>query len=117
MRYQVLPRDRWNELSQIYKDMGGIPPISDLYAQLAVAIEDEKIVGNSSLQSVLCIEATRVDPDYSGKVGFRNLHKCLLATQPKGNHYFAFAINEKMEKICEYVGLERLDWKVFRGIS
>lgn len=117
MNYQLLPREEWEKLVPIYKSMGGVAPIEDLYARVVVATEDDKIVANSSLQSVLCIEATRVDPAYSGKVGFRAMHKTLVSSLPKGSHYFAFAIDHKMERICEFVHLEPLSWKVYRGIT
>lgn len=117
IHYSLLPRDQWEKLVPIYQGMGGYPPIEDLYARVAVAEDNGHIVGNSSFQSVLCIEATRIDPQYSGKVGFRSLHKCLKDSMPKGVHYFAFAIDDKMQRICEYVKLEPMSWKVYRGIT
>lgn len=117
MNYSLLPREQWNRLIPIYKEMGGVPPLEDFYARVVVAEEDGKIVGNSSLQSVLCIEATRVDEKYSGKVGFRSLHRELIGSLPPGVPYFAFAINPKMQRICEYVHMEPMDWKIYKGVS
>jgi hypothetical protein len=117
MNYRLLPREEWDKLVPIYKSMGGVAPIEDLYARVVVAEENENILANSSLQSVLCIEATRVDPNYSGKVGFRAMHKTLIGSLPQGITYFAFAINPKMERICEFVHMKKLDWKVFTGVS
>jgi hypothetical protein len=117
MNYRILPREEWDRMKPIYKDMGGIPPLEDVYARIVVATEDDKIVGNSSLQTILCIEATRVEPAYSGKVGFRSMHKTLIESLPKGMPYFAFAIDDKMQKICEFVHMKKTDWVVYQGVS
>jgi hypothetical protein len=117
MNYRILPREEWDKLTPIYASMGGVAPTQDVYARVVVATDEERIVGNSSLQTVLCIEATRIDPAYSGRVGFRAMHKTLIASLPHGMPYFAFAIDQKMARICEFVHMKKTDWTVYQGVS
>lgn len=114
MNYALLPREHWNRVEWIYGQYGSKAPVDDPFAQIAVALDADKIVGLMALQSVRHLEGLWTAPAHSGLVNYRALQARLKETIP-GAEFFAFAPTHTVARICEFTHMKAEPWKVYRG--
>jgi hypothetical protein len=115
MNYQLLPKLEWHKVAPIWAEYNTLPPVNDPYALLSVALDGERIAGCVAMQALLHLEGVWVNPEYSGKVGFRRLMKPLTEALPKNVDYYALTPRPEISRLCEYVAMEKKDWAVYKG--
>ena len=84
---------------------------------IAAAINDEgKVVGFHVVQLCPHAEPKWTDPEYRGKVSWRELQKLIESLFASGTpgQYFTFVDNDRMAKLCKRGGMEELPMRIFR---
>ncbi len=112
--YRWLKKEEWGRIAAIFHEHGVEPPSEDI-SIVAVAEENGQIVGLLPLQLVAHAEPLWIAEGHRGKVSWKRLLGMIDAgirsTVPQ---YFVFAADDKIARMAEIVGLERLSWVVFR---
>lgn len=111
MRYELLPVERWDQLTHL------IPPEklpAPTHAVAAVALSDnDEIMGVLFLQPALHIEPMVLT---SPRVSFKALYDVLYnSLDVKGLHFYCFSDREVVDGMAEFVGMQRLPYRVYEG--
>ena len=107
--YRLLPKSEWSRLEPIFASQNGTMPSPEL-ATVAIAEEDEEIVGMLVLQMIPHYEPAWIKSPRG--VDFRALTHELDEVMPPGATVYTSAPNDHIAQLAKAVGFEDTGWKV-----
>jgi hypothetical protein len=112
--YRWLKKEEWGRIAEIFRRHEVEPPNEDI-SIMVVAEDGDKVVGLLPFQLVGHAEPLWIAEGYHGRVNWKQMVGIIEAgirdTVPQ---YFVFAPDERIARMCEIAGMERLPWVVFR---
>lgn len=112
--YRWLKKEEWGRIAEIFRRHEVEPPNEDI-SIMVVAEDNGKVVGLLPFQLVGHAEPLWIAEGYHGRVNWKQMVGMIEAgirdTVPQ---YFVFAPNERIARMCEIAGMERLPWTIFR---
>jgi len=114
MIYEIDPA-AWARLAPIYLSQGDVLPSAEQNRAI-IAEENGKIVGMCGINLVAHVGPLWVDPDRRGQGLAHGMTQAAedLIRKLGGRGYLMFPSNEASRRVTEKMGLEAVDWKVYR---
>ena len=98
-------------MHNVFEEHGGKCPEE---AIVGGCLDEGRIVSFLVMQPILHMEPLWIHQDYRGRVSFARLAKLVEDSLDGDAEFYVFAPNSQIERMAEIVGLEKLDWSVWR---
>jgi hypothetical protein len=116
LKVRILPPDEWDKLAGLHLANGSKLPDPEM-AQIAVAEEDDAIVGFVVIQFVPHVEPIWIAESHRGLQLWEPLIREAVSLLPSGTHFYGFHAHKGTEKVADVLGLTRHPWMVDEGVA
>ena len=112
--YRQISPDEWGRLQEIYRENGAELPEAERNTAIVAEVAG-RVVGMWGINLVIHAGPLWVDPEWRGKGVSDGMSKALDAlVRPLASGYLMFPSNAASERVARRIGLEEMNWKVFR---
>jgi hypothetical protein len=114
MIIRKLTPEEWFRIGPTFAEEFGEMPPSPFQSTVVVAEDAGEIVAFLTVQSVIHVEPLWVKKSHRGHYILPLLVSKVRSLFPDLGTAFAYTKNPRLAKLLEHMGMQELDWKVFR---